>query len=94
LGELDVQVIGYDNTYSAGAMQFTFFDAKGNAIGAPVNADFTSNFKTYFATQTSGSAFLFRVSFPVQGDQTQVATVKATLTNTAGPVQTGTLTFQ
>ena len=94
LGELDVQVIGFDNTYSAGAMTFAFFDAAGKAIGAPVNVDFTPQFQTYYGTQQSGSSFLMRVSFPIQGNQTQVATVQATLSNAAGAAQTGSLTFQ
>ena len=29
-GDLDIQVIGFDNTYSAGAMTFTFFDISGH----------------------------------------------------------------
>ena len=94
-GALDVALTAYDNTYSAGSMSFSFFDAKGNMIGAPVNADFTPQFKTYFNSQlNAGSAFLMRASFPVQGNQTQVATVQATLTNAAGESQTGSLTFQ
>ena len=85
LGELDVEVTGYDNTYSAGKMSFTFFDASGNAIGTPTAADFTSNFQSFYAGQQIGSTFLMRVSFPVQGTQTLVAKVRATLTNAARP---------
>jgi hypothetical protein len=29
-GDLDIQVWGYDNTYSAGGMSFTFYDLNGN----------------------------------------------------------------
>ncbi|HLW75643.1 MAG TPA: hypothetical protein VKS01_01640, partial [Bryobacteraceae bacterium] len=94
LGNLDITVTAFDNTYSAGPMSFAFFDASGNQIGSAIAADFTSSFKTYFATQNSGSSFLMRVSFPVEGDQTKVATVKATFTNSAGQTQTGALTFQ
>jgi hypothetical protein len=94
LGELEVTVIGYDNTFSIGKMSFTFFDASGNTIGTPIAADFTSNFQSFFAGQQIGSTFLMRVSFPVTGTQTQVAKVQATLTNNAGQVQTGSLTFQ
>ena len=76
-------------------MSFSFFDTKGNMIGAPMNAGFTSQFRTYFNSgQNNGSAFLMRVSFPVQGGQGQVATVQSTLTNAAGQSQTGSLTFQ
>lgn len=93
-GQLDIAVVGFDNTYSAGAMSFTFFDASGNAIGSAVSANFASNFQSFFATQTAGSSFLARVSFPVQGNASTVVKVAATLSNTAGAAQTGTLTFQ
>ena len=93
-GQLDIAVVGFDNTYSAGAMTFTFFDTNGNAIGSAVSANFTSNFQSYFAAQTAGSSFLARVSFPVQGSASTVAKVAATLSNSAGAAQTGTLTFQ
>jgi hypothetical protein len=93
-GQLDIEVVGYDNTYSAGPMTFTFYDANNNVIGSPVTADFTSNFESYFAMYTSGSSFLARFSFQVQGNAALVTTVAATLNNHAGQVQTGTLTFQ
>lgn len=94
LGQLDIEVIGFDNTYSAGAMMFAFFDTTGKQIGTPVNVDFTQQFQTYFSGQPSGSTFLMRISFPIQGNQALVGTVQATLTNAAGQAQTGTLTFQ
>lgn len=94
LGELDIQIVGFDNTYSAGAMSFTFFDTTGKTIGSPIAADFSANFKAYYSSPSSGSSFLMRVSFPVQGDQTQVARVQVTMTNSAGQAQTGNLTFQ
>jgi hypothetical protein len=93
-GELDLEVAGFDNTYSAGAMSFTFFSTTGAQIGAPVTADFSSAFETYFSTQLAGSSFLMRVSFPIQGNQALVGTVQATLKNAAGDAPTGTLTFQ
>jgi hypothetical protein len=93
-GQLDIAVVGFDNTYSAGAMTFTFFDSNGNTIGSAVSASFASSFQSYFAGQTAGSSFLARVSFPVQGNASTVAKVAATLSNSAGPAQTGTLTFQ
>ena len=36
-GFLDITITGADNTYSAGAMSFSFFDASGNAIASPVS---------------------------------------------------------
>lgn len=93
-GELDIEIVGFDNTYSAGQMSFTFLDANGKQIGSSASADFTSAFSSYFSTQTAGSSFLVRISFPVTGSASQVATVQATLVNSAGQAQTGTLTFQ
>jgi hypothetical protein len=93
-GQLNVEVTGFDNTYSAGAMSFTFFDTTGKQVGSPIDVNFTSQFKSYFAGQSSGSAFLMNVSFPVLGNQALIGTVQMTLTNSAGPVQTGPLTFQ
>jgi hypothetical protein len=93
LGELDLLVIGFDNTYSAGKMAFTFYDTVGNQVGSTISADATQKFKNYFTQQSSGSTFQMRVSFPVTGDQTTIGKVQATLTNAAGSTQTGMLTF-
>lgn len=99
LGQLNIEIIGFDNTYTAGVMSFAFFDTSGKPIGSTaINADFRSQFQTYFTTPTggspSGSTFLMNVSFPITGAQAQVGSVQATLTNSAGQAQTGTLTFQ
>ena len=94
LGELDIEVIGYDNTYTAGTLSFAFLDTSGKPIGEAIAADFSSQFKTYFTSVLSGSSFLMRVSFPVTGNQYLVGTVAVTLTNAAGTAQTGSLTFQ
>jgi hypothetical protein len=93
-GQLDIEIVGFDNTYSAGPMSFTFADSNGKQIGAAVTADFTSNFSSYFSAHMAGSAFLIRISFPVTGNASVVATVAASLNNSAGPAQTGTLAFQ
>ena len=95
--DLDIEVVGYDNTYTAGSMSFTFYDATGNAINpGAIQADFTAAFKSYFAGQPGGSAFLMRVTFPVTGTDAQVkkvASVDVTLTNSAGVAHTQKLTF-
>jgi hypothetical protein len=93
-GFLDVTVTGADNTYSTGAMSFSFFDTSGNAIGGAVSADFTSAFKTYYGGQTGGSGFVALVSFPVTGSVASIGAVTVTLTNAAGLATTGSLTFQ
>jgi hypothetical protein len=93
-GFLDITIAGADNTYSAGMMTFSFFDASGNAIASPVSADFTSTFKSYYSGASAGSAFQVVVSFPVVGSVANIGSVKVTLTNAAGPANTGSLTFQ
>jgi hypothetical protein len=93
-GFLDITIVGADNTYSAGAMAFSFFDTNGNAIGSAVSSDFTSTFKTYYGGASAGSAFEVIVSFPVVGSVAGIGSVKVTLTNAAGVVNTGSLTFQ
>jgi hypothetical protein len=94
IGALDITIVGADNTYSAGAMSFSFFDGSGNAIGSAVSSDFTSTFKTYYGGASAGSAFQALVSFPVIGSVANIGSVKVTLTNAAGVANTGSLTFQ
>lgn len=94
LGFLDITITGADNTYSAGAMSFSFFDTSGKAIGGTLNADFTSAFRTYFAGQTAGSGFKILVSFPVSGSAAPIGSVTLSMTNAAGIASTGSLTFQ
>ncbi|HTB12654.1 MAG TPA: choice-of-anchor D domain-containing protein [Bryobacteraceae bacterium] len=93
-GFLDITITGADNTYSAGAMSFSFFDISGNAIGSAVGADFTSTFKTYYGGKSAGSAFQALVSFPVIGSVATIGSITVTLTNAAGVANTGSLTFQ
>ena len=84
LGELDILVTGYDNTYAAGVMNFAFFDKNNLAIGSTISADFTSNFQKLYQGQTIGSSFTLGLAFPVTGDATQVGAVDVTLKNGAG----------
>jgi len=84
-GNLDIQMIGFDNTYAAGAMVFTFFDTSGQTIqpGA-ILADFTQAFRAFFTKTQAGSTFQVRVSFPVTGDTSGIAGVEMKLSNSAG----------
>ena len=83
---LVVTLDGYDNTYTAGQLSFTFYNAAGQAIApSPISVNATSNFHQYFFTNNqAGGAFALQASFPVSGDATQVASVAATITNTSG----------
>jgi hypothetical protein len=91
--DLDVVVTGFDNTYTAGPMSFTFYDTNGNPIGGAVTADFSSSFSAFYQGDVGGSTFLMRVSFPVTGNVATVGSVEATLNNAAGSVSTGSLAF-
>lgn len=87
-GALDVQVWGFDNTYSAGNMAFTFYDLTGKTIGAgAVPADFTSAFRSYF-NSGQGSAFQMLVTFPVTGDASQIGAIDLEMSNSAGSIPT------
>jgi hypothetical protein len=93
-GALNITIVGADNTYSAGAMSFAFFDTSGNAIGSVASSDFTASFRTYYGGVTGGSAFRALVSFPVTGSVATIGSVTVTLTNAAGTASTGSLPFQ
>jgi hypothetical protein len=89
-----VSITGFDNTYTAGAMTFTFIDASGRTIDpGPIGTDFTSNFKTFYGAAQAGSAFLLRVTCPVTGDATQVSGVDVQMTNAAGVAHSQRVTF-
>ena len=89
---LVVTINGYDNTYSAGQLSFTFYDLAGKVI-APINVNAATSFQQYFFTNnTAGGAFALQASFPVQGDVTQVGSVAIGLSNSLGPTTT-TQTF-
>jgi hypothetical protein len=84
-GFVDVQLVGYDNTYSAGPMSFTFYDLSGHALGGgAINADFTSGFRDYFSRDQAAGMFKALITFPASGDVTQVGAVDIQLTNLAG----------
>ncbi len=92
---LIVTLDGFDNTYTAGQLSFTFFDTKGLQINAtPMPVDASSDFHQYFFTHDlAGGSFALQASFPVKGDPTQVGSVAVTMTNSAGQTSTK-LTFQ
>ena len=91
-GDLDIQWSGFDNTYSAGVMTFTFSDISGHAL-PPVRADFSQDFRTFFTKASAGSAFQVRVSFPVTGDSSGIGSVDVQFNNSAG-VKSQHLVFQ
>ncbi len=92
---LVIAIDGFDNTYTAGQLAFTFYDLNGNKINStPMSVDATSNFHQYFYTSNpAGGSFAMQASFPVTGDVTKIGSVSVVLTNSAGQSNTK-LTFQ
>lgn len=92
--DLDITIQGFDNTYTAGAMSFAFFDRNGNALGPPIAADFSADFLSFFRQYPAGgSSFLMGVIFPVTGKASLIGSVDVTLTNSAGAALTQRLNF-
>ncbi len=81
-----VTVTGYDNTYSAGALSFTFYDTSGKLIGNAFQHDESAGFQQlFFTNNTKGGLFSLQASFPViTGDVTQVGSVAVGVTNSVG----------
>ena len=92
--EIDVTISGFDNTYSASQLVFTFYDAKGNVIqpGA-TSVDATSIFQNYFASSTVGGMFALLAQFPVTGNEALVASFDLQITNAVAVVSTEHVTF-
>ena len=91
-GSVEIDLTGFDNTRSAGALSFTFFDASGNPIGAPVPADGSDAFASYYRN-SAGGAFALKAVFPVVGNASQIAAFQAVLTNSAGTAATLRVNF-
>jgi hypothetical protein len=83
-GSVVVQIAGFDNTRSAGALSFTFYDAGGNLIApGAISANATAAFAQYF-NSSEGGGFLLSATFPVTGDASQITYVQAAFSNSAG----------
>ncbi|HTD45191.1 MAG TPA: hypothetical protein VK687_13460, partial [Bryobacteraceae bacterium] len=91
--DLDITVQGFDNSYTAGVMSFSFYDAAGGMIGQAIPADFSQAFASFFKGQQSGSTFLMGATFPVTGNASTIRSVDVTLTNSAGVAHTQRLSF-
>jgi hypothetical protein len=91
---LVITLNGYDNTYTAGQLSFSFFDVSGNLLQPAIQFDASIKFKQYFFTNNqNGGAFSLQATFPDTGDITKVGSVAVTLSNSTGQT-TVTETFQ
>ena len=88
-----VQLSGFDNTRTAGALTFSFFDAGGNILAGPISADGGPAFQTYFHTSPTGGGFGLEAVFPVGGDPARIKSFTASVTNLAGTTTTAQTPF-
>jgi Abnormal spindle-like microcephaly-assoc'd, ASPM-SPD-2-Hydin len=94
LGALGVAFSGFDNTYSASQLAFTFYDLKGTALPQGViDVDARTPFQQYFSAAQAGGAFALLATFPVTGDTTQIGFVTAQVTNSMGATTTQQITI-
>ena len=94
VGNLDISLVGLDNTYSASQLAFTFYNQSGATIQPGViRVDVTSDFRLYFAAAQAGGQFALLATFPVSGDVNQVAGFDVQVTNSAGATKTQKITF-
>src|SRR5258708_26918501 len=68
VNQLDISLIGYDNTYSASQLAFTFLDKSGAAMQPGVIRGYvTSDFPLYFNSTKPGGPFALLATFPRSG---------------------------
>lgn len=93
LGAVDVSITGFDNTYTAAGLAFTFYDKNGNALPpGTIQLDAGSNFKSYFAATQTGGSFGLLATFRVSGDTSLIAGAQVQITNSAGATSTQKIT--
>ncbi len=80
-----VALTGFDNTRSASAAAYTFYDKSGKVIGnRAILADVTNVFTDYFKNTETGGAFVLRALFPVTGGTSAIDSLDVELTNSVG----------
>ena len=85
---VELRVSGFDNTRTAGAIVYTFYDAVGAAL-PPIAVENSADFAAFFAASDTGGAFALRAVFPVTGDTSKIAAFEVELKNSAGTASTG-----
>ncbi len=81
-GSINVAFSGFDNTYTASQLAFTFYDITGKALpqGA-INVDASSAFQQYFSGTQAGGSFQVLAEFPVSGNEAEIAWVTVQINN-------------
>jgi hypothetical protein len=94
VNQLDVSITGFDNTYSASQLAFTFVDKSGATLQPGViRVDVTSDFRLYFNSTKTGGAFDLLAAFPISGNTALVVGVDIQITNSAGIVKIQRINF-
>ena len=84
-GSINVAFSGFDNTYSASELTFTFYDTTGKALPQGViEVDANTYFQQYFSTTQAGGAFQVLAMFPVSGNEAEIGFVTAQVANSLG----------
>jgi Abnormal spindle-like microcephaly-assoc'd, ASPM-SPD-2-Hydin len=87
--QINVGIEGFDNTYTASQLAFTFYDLQGTALPQGViQVDAGSAFQQYFSTTQYGGMFQLLLQFPVTGDDTQIGFVSVQIANSVGTTST------
>lgn len=85
LNSIEVSVAGFDNTYSASQLTFTFFDVNGNPMPqGPIDVNAAGDFQSYFSSGQAGGSFSLLANFPVSGSTYQLGFVTVQIANSFG----------
>ena len=91
---VQVDVSGFDNTRTMGALSFTFYDSSGNVLpSGSIQTNAAGDFSKYFAGSDLGGAFVLHAVFTVTGDTSRIASCDVTLTNSAGTTKAPRISF-
>ena len=91
---IDVQFSGFDNTRSVSDVSLTFLSKSGQPLsGMPVKLPVTREFGNWWQASNLGGTFLFRASFPVSGDASQIAAVEVAIANASGKTDLQRMSF-
>lgn len=82
---LELNLLGFDNTRSAGGIAFTFYDPAGQPVPpGRITASIADPVRRYFETTTTGGSFSLRALFRATAPTTAIDTVEIELENSAG----------
>jgi hypothetical protein len=89
LGAIAVAFSGFDNTYSASQLAFTFYDLKGKEMPQGViDVNAGPEFQQYFSATQDGGMFALLANFLVTGNTAQIGFVTAQIANSSGTTTT------